>query len=77
MRGEKHPLRDDIASRIWSETCVSAVLRALLDDNDEPDGNEGQPLLGLRKLDPLPTPEAESRFLSMAADEFWKGMYKN
>jgi hypothetical protein len=53
---------------------VSATLRAILDDNDEPDGNEGKPLLGLRKIDPLPTPQAEERFLAMATDEFWKGL---
>lgn len=74
LKGEKHQIRDEIASNIWSETFVSAVLRSILDDNHEPDGNDGKPLLGLRKLDPLHTPEAESRFLEMAADEFWKGL---
>jgi Chs5-Arf1p-binding protein BUD7/BCH1 len=58
---------------IWQETFVSAVLRAILDDNDEADGNDGQPLLGLRKLDPLPTIAIEKRFLEAAATEFWKG----
>ncbi|KAJ3389829.1 hypothetical protein HDU92_000851 [Lobulomyces angularis] len=70
LRGEKHAITNPA---IWSETAVSSVLRALLDDNDEPDGNEGAPLLGLRKLDPLPTPAAEKRFLEAASSEFWKG----
>jgi hypothetical protein len=74
-QGERHALRKEIENTIWSETAVSATLRAILDDNDEPDGNEGKPLLGLRKLDPLPTPQAEKRFLAMAADEFWKCMF--
>ncbi|KAI8847522.1 Chs5p-Arf1p-binding proteins-domain-containing protein [Chytridium lagenaria] len=43
-----HPITNPA---IWQETAVSSVLRSILDDNDEPDGNDGQPLLGLRKLD--------------------------
>ncbi|KAJ3077731.1 hypothetical protein HK102_005007, partial [Quaeritorhiza haematococci] len=70
LRGERHAISNPA---IWQETAVSAVLRAILDDNDEADGNDGQPLLGLRKLDPLPTPAAERRFLEMAKGEFWKG----
>lgn len=71
LRGERHQITNQ---DIWSETAVSAVLRAFLDDNDEPDGNEGRPLLGLRKLDPIPSPQAEKRFLELAAQEFWKGL---
>lgn len=41
--------------------------------NDEPDGGDGKPVLGLRKLDPLTTPPSESRFLEAAKSEFWKG----
>ncbi|KAJ3346366.1 hypothetical protein HDU83_003141 [Entophlyctis luteolus] len=59
---------------VWQETYVSAVLRAILDDNDEPDGNDGSPILGLRKMDPLDTKSAEKRFLEAAASEFWKGL---
>ncbi|KAI9202649.1 Chs5p-Arf1p-binding proteins-domain-containing protein [Polychytrium aggregatum] len=69
LRGDKHPITNPA---IWQETAVSAVLRSILDDNDEPDGNDGQPLLGLRKLDPLPTQSAEKRFLDAAKAEFWK-----
>ncbi|KAJ3219428.1 hypothetical protein HDU67_001259 [Dinochytrium kinnereticum] len=70
LRGDKHPIANNA---IWQETAVSSVLRSILDDNDEPDGNDGQPLLGLRKLDPLPTLALEKRFLEMARLEFWKG----
>ncbi|KAI8611981.1 Chs5p-Arf1p-binding proteins-domain-containing protein [Chytriomyces sp. MP71] len=70
LRGDKHRITNPA---IWQETYVSAVLRAILDDNDEPDGNDGNPILGLRKLDPLDTLNAEKRFLEAAAAEFWKG----
>ncbi|KAI8805086.1 Chs5p-Arf1p-binding proteins-domain-containing protein [Cladochytrium replicatum] len=70
LRGDRHPIQNPA---IWQETYVSAVLRSILDDNDEPDGNDGQPLLGLRKMDPLPTPQIEARFLEAARDQFWKG----
>ncbi|KAI9361183.1 Chs5p-Arf1p-binding proteins-domain-containing protein, partial [Zopfochytrium polystomum] len=70
LRGDKHPITNPA---LWQETFVSAILRAILDDNDEPDGNDGRPLLGLRKLDPLPTLSVEKRFLDAAAAEFWKG----
>ncbi|KAJ3102197.1 hypothetical protein HDU96_009714 [Phlyctochytrium bullatum] len=66
----RHPISNPA---IWQETAVSSILRSILDDNDEPDGNDGQPLLGLRKLDPLPTLAMERRFLDMARQEFWKG----
>ncbi|KAJ3417087.1 hypothetical protein HDV05_006946 [Chytridiales sp. JEL 0842] len=70
LRGDKHPITNPA---IWQETFVSAILRSILDDNDEADGNDGQPLLGLRKLDPLPTRQVETRFLEAAKAEFWKG----
>ncbi|KAJ3044657.1 hypothetical protein HK097_001414, partial [Rhizophlyctis rosea] len=70
LRGDRHPINNQ---EVWNETAVSAVLRAILDDNDEPDGNDGQPLLGLRKLDPLPTLADEKRFLEAAQQAFWKG----
>lgn len=49
------------------------MLRAILDENDEPDGGDGKPILGLRKLDPITTPPNEKRFLEAAQAEFWKG----
>ena len=48
---------------------MSSVLRAILDDNFEPDGNDGRPLLGLRKLDALPSLAAEKRFLDAVEAE--------
>ncbi|KAI8907663.1 Chs5p-Arf1p-binding proteins-domain-containing protein [Powellomyces hirtus] len=70
IRGDRHPID---SGAMWQESHVSAVLRSILDDNDEPDGNDGEPLLGLRKFDPLPTLAAEKRFLEAAQGEFWKG----
>ncbi|KAJ3084081.1 chaps-domain-containing protein [Rhizoclosmatium globosum] len=70
LRGDKHKITNPA---IWQETYVSAVLRAILDDNDEPDGNDGNPILGLRKMDPLDTLNTEKKFLEAAALEFWKG----
>ncbi|KAI9094924.1 Chs5p-Arf1p-binding proteins-domain-containing protein [Phlyctochytrium arcticum] len=70
IRGDRHTIE---GTAMWQETHVSAVLRAILDDNDEADGNDGEPLLGLRKLDALPNLAAEKRFLEAAAGEFWKG----
>ncbi|KAI8923972.1 Chs5p-Arf1p-binding proteins-domain-containing protein [Entophlyctis helioformis] len=70
LRGDRHPIA---SMNIWQETFVSAVLRAIVDDNDEADGNDGHPLLGLRKIDPLTTVGAERRFLEAASLEFWKG----
>ncbi len=58
---------------IWHETFVSSVLRSILDENEEADGNDGKPVLGLRKLDPLSNPPSEKRFLEAAKAEFWKG----
>lgn len=55
---------------------MTAVLRCLLDSHDEPEGSEVRLLTCLRKLDPLPTPQAEKNFLDAAAAEFWKGMVK-
>ncbi|KAJ3063555.1 hypothetical protein HDU98_000672 [Podochytrium sp. JEL0797] len=70
LRGDKHRITNPA---VWQEAYVSAILRAILDDNDEPDGNDGNPILGLRKMDPLDTLNAEKRFLEAAALEFWKG----
>ncbi|KAJ3027208.1 UNVERIFIED_CONTAM: hypothetical protein HDU68_004258 [Siphonaria sp. JEL0065] len=73
LRGDKHRIIDEAAQAIWQEAFVSAILRSILDDNDEPDGNDGNPIMGLRKMDPLDTLNAEKRFLEAAALEFWKG----
>jgi hypothetical protein len=68
LKGERHPITN--AAGIWQETQVSAVLRAILDDQNKPGV---QPLLGLRKLNPLPTLKSEARFLEAAAADFFKG----
>ena len=68
LKGERHSINNTAA--IWQETYVSAVLRAIHDDQNKPGT---QPLLGLRKLDPLPTVKSERRFLDSAAAEFFKG----
>lgn len=70
IRGDSHPIPNE---SIWSETFVSSVLRSILDKSDEPIDNDGSPLLGLRKMDPLPTISTERRFLECATSEFFKG----
>jgi hypothetical protein len=72
LKGERHSINNSAA--IWQETYVSAVLRAIHHDENRP-GQE--PLLGLRKLDPLPTIKSETRFLEAAAAEFFKGLKLN
>jgi hypothetical protein len=69
LKGDRHPITNSAA--IWQEVYVSAVLRAIHDDQNKPGS---QPLLGLRKLDPLPTIKSERRFLDAASAEFFKGM---
>jgi hypothetical protein len=68
LKGERHTIGNPAG--IWQETMVSAVLRSIMDDQNRP-GSE--PLLGLRKLDPLPTIKMEKRFLEAASMEFFKG----
>ncbi|KXS21181.1 chaps-domain-containing protein [Gonapodya prolifera JEL478] len=60
LKGEKHPISN---AEIWTETFTSSILRAILDDSEEPDGNDRTPIPTLRKLPPLPSPAAEKRFL--------------
>lgn len=69
-KGEKYPIKED---NIWKETFICSVLRAIHDDNDRPNGNNGRPLLGLKKYDPLPNLQLERKFLDAATDEFWRG----
>lgn len=72
LKGERHCINN--AGPIWQETYVSAFLRAIHDDQNKPGI---KPLLGLRKLDPMPTLKSEQRFLEAAAGEFFKGMSKS
>jgi len=69
LKGDRHPITNN---SLWQETYISGVLRAIMDDNDEPDGNDGNQLRGLRKLDAIKTLESERRFLEAAYSEFWK-----
>lgn len=68
LKGERHSISN--TAGIWQETQVSGVLRALMDDRNKPGI---PPMMGLRKLDPLPTLKSEKRFLDAASAEFFKG----
>ncbi|KAF9527483.1 chaps family protein [Crepidotus variabilis] len=64
LRGERH----EATAELWQETYVSALLRAILYSDDPT-----YFLDAYRKLDPIPTPEGELRFLQAAAALFAKG----
>jgi hypothetical protein len=64
LKGVVHSIKNPA---VWTESYVSSVLRSFV-DNDEMN-----PLLGLRKMDPLSTLKCEQRFLEAAESEFWKG----
>ncbi|PLW39506.1 hypothetical protein PCASD_07662 [Puccinia coronata f. sp. avenae] len=64
LRGEKH----EPTPAIWTETYVSAILRAILYADDP-----NYRLAGFRKIDPITTPEGEQRFLRAVQDVFFKG----
>ena len=64
VRGE----RGEATPEIWQETYLSGVLRAILYADDP-----NYSLLGYRKLDPIPTPDHEVRFLMAAENLFFKG----
>lgn len=69
LKGDRHPITNNT---LWQETYISGILRAIMDDNDEPDGNDGNPLKALRKMDAIRTLENEKRFLEASRIEFWK-----
>ena len=60
--------RHEATLEIWQETYVSALLRAILYSDDST-----YFLDAYRKLDPIPTPEGELRFLQAAEALFSKG----
>ncbi|KAF8804600.1 chaps-domain-containing protein [Phlegmacium glaucopus] len=64
LRGERH----EATLEIWQETYVSALLRAILYSDDAT-----YFLDAYRKLDPIPSPEGEIRFLQAAESLFSKG----
>ncbi|TFK20379.1 chaps-domain-containing protein [Coprinopsis marcescibilis] len=64
LRGERH----EATPEIWTETYVSALLRAILYSDDPTYALESY-----RKLDPITTAESELRFLQAAESLFLKG----
>ena len=60
--------RHEATLEMWQETYVSALLRAILYSDDAT-----YFLDAYRKLDPIPTPEGEIRFLQAAEALFSKG----
>lgn len=69
---EQHTLtcqdRHEATPEIWTETYLSALLRAILYSDDPTYWLEAY-----RKLDPITTPEGELRFLQAAEALFHKG----
>ena len=64
VRGE----RGEVTPEMWQETYLSAALRAILYSDDA-----NYRLSGYRRLDPIPSPEHEVRFLLAAENLFFKG----
>ncbi|QRV96077.1 hypothetical protein RhiJN_24095 [Ceratobasidium sp. AG-Ba] len=64
LRGDRH----EATPAIWQEAYLSALLRAI-HYADDPNYR----LAGYRKLDPITTPEGETRFLQTAEAMFQKG----
>ena len=60
--------RHEATHEMWQETYVSALLRAILYSDDATYFLEAY-----RKLDPIPSPEGEIRFLQAAEALFSKG----
>lgn len=60
--------RHEATPQMWQETYLSAILRAIRYADDA-----SYRLAGYRKLDPITTIEAESRFLKAAEDLFFQG----
>jgi Chs5-Arf1p-binding protein BUD7/BCH1 len=63
-----HSNRHEATPEIWQETYLSAILRGILYSDDPT-----YYLEAYRRLDPVPTPEAELRFLQAAEELFTKG----
>lgn len=63
-RGE----RSEATQEMWQETYLSAILRAILYSDDT-----NYRLAGYRRLDPIPSPDHENRFLMAAENLFFKG----
>jgi hypothetical protein len=61
--------RHEATPQMWTETYLSAILRAIRYADDA-----SYRLAGYRKLDPITTIEGESRFLKAAEELFFQGM---
>lgn len=62
--------RHEATPEMWTETYLSAILRAIRYADDA-----SYRLAGYRKLDPITTIEAESRFLKAAEELFFQGTF--
>jgi hypothetical protein len=60
--------RHEATPEMWTETYLSAILRAIRYADDA-----SYRLAGYRKLDPITTIEGESRFLKAAEELFFQG----
>lgn len=67
LRGERH----EATPEIWTETYVSALLRAILYSDDP-----AYYLDAYRKLDPITSVESEIRFLQATEQLFMKGAFR-
>jgi hypothetical protein len=82
LRGERRVLsltqgprtdgRHEATPAMWQETYLSAILRAIRYADDA-----SYRLAGYRKLDPITTIEAESRFLKAAEELFFQGKFSD
>jgi hypothetical protein len=69
VRGRKKAdSRHEATPEMWTETYLSAILRAIRYADDA-----SYRLAGYRKLDPITTIEGESRFLKAAEELFFQG----
>ncbi|KAI9224722.1 Chs5p-Arf1p-binding proteins-domain-containing protein [Blastocladiella britannica] len=67
--GKRVAIHPDSSPTFWAELFVSAVLRAMLIDANPADVYPPAPA-GLRRVDPLPDLDVETRFLEAARDVF-------
>ncbi|KAI8053004.1 Chs5p-Arf1p-binding proteins-domain-containing protein [Syncephalis plumigaleata] len=63
-----HGRRQETTAELWSETYMSALLRAILYSDDYQ-----YRLSGFRRFDPIPTLDSEQRFLDATAQLYHKG----
>ena len=59
---------------LWLETFLCAVLRAY-SYADDGSGDNIKKIIGVRRFDPITSPEREHRFLDAAERLFFKGLF--